>query len=90
MKDEMSETEKDAADNTKVKQFPNWKNNPVYNEVQDKNQTNISTRWVIKTTVTEEDKIIKTRLVARGFEDKEIKRLTTDSPTFLKKAYVLF
>ena len=48
MKDEMSETEKDAADNTKVKQFPNWKNNPVYNEVQDKNQTNISTRWVIK------------------------------------------
>ena len=90
MKDEMSETEKDAADNTKVKQFSNWKNNPVYNEVQDKNQTNISTRWVIKTTVTEEDKIIKARLVARGFEDKEIKRLTTDSPTFLKKAYVLF
>ena len=86
----MSETEKDAADNTKVKQFANWKNNPVYNEVQDKNQTNISTRWVIKTTVTEEDRIIKARLVARDFEDKEIKRLTTDSPTFLKKAYVLF
>ena len=90
MKDKMSETEKNAADNTKVKQFANWKNNPVYNEVQDKNQTNISTRWVIKTTVTEEDKIIKARLVARGFEDKEITRLTTDSPTFLKKAYVLF
>ena len=90
MKDKMSETEKDAADNTKVKQFANWKNNPVYNEVQDKNQTNISTRWVIKTTVTEEDRIIKARLVARDFEDKEIKRLTTDSPTFLKKAYVLF
>ena len=90
MKDKMSETEKDVADNTKVKQFANWKNNPVYNEVQDKNQTNISTRWVIKTTVTEEDRIIKARLVARDFEDKEIKRLTTDSPTFLKKAYVLF
>ena len=90
MKDKMSETEKDAADNTKVKQFANWKNNPVYNEVQDKNQTNISARWVIKTTVTEEDRIIKARLVARDFEDKEIKRLTTDSPTFLKKAYVLF
>ena len=90
MKDKISETEKDAADNTKVKQFANWKNNPVYNEVQDKNQTNISTRWVIKTTVTEEDRIIKARLVARDFEDKEIKRLTTDSPTFLKKAYVLF
>ena len=90
MKDKMSETEKDAADNIKVKQFANWKNNPVYNEVQDKNQTNISTRWVIKTTVTEEDRIIKARLVARDFEDKEIKRLTTDSPTFLKKAYVLF
>lgn len=59
MKDKMSETEKNAADNTKVKQFANWKNNPVYNEVQDKNQTNISTRWVIKTTVI---KVIKSKI----------------------------
>ena len=34
----------------------------------------------------EKKKIIKTRFVARGFEDDEIKRLTTDSPTFSQES----
>ena len=71
--DEISEVEKDAIDNAKVKELGNWKNNQVYTEVEDKNQAKISTRWVVTTKVIGEDKIIKARLVARGFEDEEIK-----------------
>ena len=78
--------QKGAIDNGKVKELANWKNNQVYPEVEDKNQTEISIRWVITTKVIGEDKIIKARLVARGFEDEEIKRLTTDSPTFSKES----
>ena len=46
----------------------------------------IFTRWVVTTKVIVEDKIIKSRLVTRGFEDEEIKRLTTNSPTFSKES----
>ena len=73
MNDEISEVEKDAIDNAKVKELGNWKNNQVYTEVEDKNQAKISTRWVVTAKVIGEDKIIKARLVARGFEDEEIK-----------------
>ena len=89
MNDEMSETEKDAIDNAKIKELANWKNNQVCTEVKDKNQTEISTRWVITTKVIGEDKIIKARLVARHFEDEEIKRLTTDYPTFSKESFIV-
>ena len=37
MNDEMSETEKDATDNAKIKELANWKNNQVCTEVEDKN-----------------------------------------------------
>ena len=84
--DEMSETEKDAIDNAKVKELENWKNNQVYAKAEDKNQTKISTRWLITTKVIGEDKINKAKLVARDFEDEEIMRLTTDSPTFFKES----
>ena len=73
MNDEISEVEKDAIDNAKVKELGNWKNNQVYTEVEDKNQVKISARWVVTAKVIGEDKIIKARLVARGFEDEEIK-----------------
>ena len=73
MNDEISEVEKDAIDNAKVKELGNWKNNQVYTEVEDKNQAKISARWVVTAKVIGEDKIIKARLVARGFEDEEIK-----------------
>ena len=72
MNNEISEVEKDAIDNAKVKELGNWKNNQVYTEVEDKNQAKISTRWVVTAKVIGEDKIIKARLVARGFEDEEI------------------
>lgn len=47
----------------------------TYDEVEDKGQNAISTRWVI----TSKDGIVKARLVARGFQ--EYRFLAKDSPT---------
>ena len=79
-------SKKDVIDNAKVKELADWKNYQVYTENEDKNQAIISTRWVITTKVIGEDKIIKARLVPRGFQDEEIKKLTTDSPIFSKES----
>ena len=83
-------SKKDIIDNAKMKELSNWKNYQVYTEVEDKNQAIISTRWVITTKVIGEDKIIKARLVPRGFQDEEIKKLPLILQYFLWKAYILF
>ena len=60
----------------KFKEIEKWNEYEVYTEVEDVGQKSISTRWVN----TVKEGAIKSRLVARGFEDTELKE-RVDSPT---------
>ena len=72
--------EKDA----QKKELKKWEDFEVYKKVKDEGQKSISVRWVF----TEKDEIIKARLVARGFEEKEY--IKSDSPTVTKEVLRIF
>ena len=55
----------------------------VYEEVEDKGQDALSCRWILTDKSTEEEKKVKARLVARGFEEKV--KVQADSPTGSKE-----
>ena len=62
-----------------------WKEYSVYVEVDDDEQTAINLRWVItQKTVDDGSKLVKARLVARGFEE-DTSSIRTDSPTVSKE-----
>ena len=65
-------------------ELDNWKSNDVYQEVPDHGQHALSVRWVITEKILHDEKSIKARLVARGYEEQEI-NLRTDSPTCSKE-----
>ena len=58
-----------------------WKDMDVYEAVHDEGQSCISTRWVITEKYKEGKKVVKARLVARGFEENNLSSLRKDSPT---------
>ena len=60
----------------KLKEFSRWNEYGVFTEVENVGQKCITTRWVN----TVKDGVIKSRLVARGYEDTELKE-RVDSPT---------
>ena len=68
----------------KLKEWKNWQQNGVYTEVEDIGQDLISVRWVLTEKVIDGVKVIKARLVARGFE--EYSTIQSDSPTCSKDA----
>ena len=51
----------------------------VYEEVEDREQDALSSRWIMTDKFTEKEKKVKARLVARGFKEKVKKK--ADSPT---------
>ena len=63
----------------KVQELNSWEENEVYEEVERKNQKCVSTKWIITEKEREGQSICKARLVARGFEEKEVGY--TDAPT---------
>ena len=65
----------------KMNEYENWKQNKVFQVVSDNGQGAISVRWVITEKLKGGNRIIKARLVARGFEENFDK---TDSPTCAK------
>ena len=65
----------------KLKELENWKNNKVYNEVDNEGQNLISVRWVITEKIIDGITRMKARLVARGFEEIENHNIRKDSPT---------
>ena len=65
----------------KVKEIVNWKENYVFEEVEDKGQQRISVRWVVTEKLKNNLPVIKARFVARGFD---LKNERTDSPTCSK------
>ena len=65
--------------NSKLIEMDKWKEYGVFEEVEDRGQRAISTRWVC----SEKEGKIKSRLVARGYEDNE-QNERVDSPTCSK------
>ena len=74
--DELSQEIVDA----KAKEVVNLIDNSVFEEVKDVGQSCVSCKWVITRKGTGNDKIVKARLVARGFEER-MNDARTDSPT---------
>ena len=66
----------------------NFKQFEVYTEVKDEGQFCISSTWHIVEKVVDQTPVVKARLVARGFEEKE--DVLTDSPTVSKNAFRCF
>ena len=69
---------------SKEKELANWKRNNVYQEVPDAGQKCVSTRWVFTEKFVDGKKSIKSRLVARGFEEDS--SFQVNSPTCSKEA----
>ncbi|GAB1599998.1 hypothetical protein Ahia01_000277300 [Argonauta hians] len=66
--------------NAKERELENMKAHEVYECVPNIGQKCISTRWVITEKVKDNKKVMKARLVARGYEENS-HSLKTDSPT---------
>ena len=64
----------------KTKELQNWKDFGIFKEVPDQGQKNLSTRWVVtEKPLSDGQKGVKARLVARGFEEDD--KVQADSPT---------
>lgn len=79
--------EKDVVTAKKI-ELKNWHDFNVYTEVQNQGQKTISTTWVITEKVKNNQKVVKARLVARGFE--EDLAINVDSPTASKSTMRVF
>ena len=62
-------TNKTHQQEAKMIELDRWRNEQVYDEIDDLGQQCISPRWVMKEKVVNETKIIKACLCARGFEE---------------------
>jgi hypothetical protein len=71
----------DRAYQSKLEELANWKDNDVFQEVDDVGQRSISLRWVITEKVKDGNSVVKARLVARGFEENLSEEFRRDSPT---------
>ena len=67
----------------KALELQNLKDNNVYEEVEDKGQEFIETKWIVSEKSAEGNTIVKARLVAKGFQETIESR--TDSPTCRKE-----
>ena len=70
----------------KAKELDNLVRNDVFEVVPDVGQSRVSTKWVITEKFKNGKKIVKGRLVARGFEENLSKNTRTDSPTCSRQA----
>ena len=70
----------DAVTQAKLVELQRWKDNDVYEEVEDVGQKVISVRWVITDRFKNGYLATKARLVARGFEEVNV-QMRRDSPT---------
>ena len=69
----------------KEKELNNLKQNNVFECVPFTNQVTISSKWIFTEKLVEGEKVIKARLVARGFEE-DSSSFGTDSPTCSRTA----
>ena len=69
----------------KVEELNKWKQNNVYETVKFSGQSCVSVRWVTTTKFVNGKRKVKSRFVARGFEEKDDDFLS-DSPTCAKES----
>ena len=69
----------------KDKEIENWRANDVFEEMDYTGQELISSRWVVTEKLKDGEKIVKARLVARGFEE-DTAELLKNSPTCSKES----
>ncbi|XP_057310580.1 uncharacterized protein LOC130648545 [Hydractinia symbiolongicarpus] len=72
----------------KQKELDNWKLFDVVRQVPNDKQSKISTRWIITEKEVDSSKVVKARLVVRGFEEEH--KLQRDSPTAAKDTLRMF
>ena len=82
-----AEFDQDVVD-AKEKELQKLKGNNVFEEVKFSGQSVISSKWVITEKFKEQKRVLKARLVARGFEEDSSK-LRTDSPTCSRQNFRL-
>ena len=75
----------DAVMAAKECEILNWRENDVFEEVENDGQNALSVRWVVTEKIKGGKPVTKARLVARGFEE-ETSNLRKDSPTCSKEA----
>ena len=68
----------------KVNELLNWEKFQLYDEVNDVGQEYMTVQWVVSQKYEDEKRIVKARLVAHGFQEKD--RLKKDSPTASKES----
>ncbi|CAB4059254.1 unnamed protein product [Lepeophtheirus salmonis] len=68
----------------KRNEINNWKENKVFEEEENHGQITFSTRCVVTEKIVKDTPIIKSSLVARGFEEHD-NEIRTDSPTCSKE-----
>ena len=68
-----------------IEELNKWKENEVYEVVDDVGQKFISVHWVITEKIIDGRPKLKARLVARGFEEEDVK-IPKDSPTCSKES----
>ena len=66
-------------------EMENWRNNNVFEEVENCGQNLLSLRWVVTEKLRDGNTVIKARLVARGFEE-DTREMRKDSPTCSREA----
>ena len=81
---EVEEYRQDIVD-AKHKELLNLEGNNVFEVIEDVGQKAISSRWVIEEKMKDDKKIVKARLVARGFEEVLVDK-RVDSPTCSREA----
>lgn len=67
----------------KEKELNAWKSNNVYEECEEVSKTPITLRWILTEKRVDGNRVVKARLVARGFEENFDERC--DSPTCSKE-----
>ena len=70
---------------SKEDEIRSWQSNEVYTEVEDIGQQSMSVRWVTTEKIKNGKPVVKSRLVARGFEENSTD-LHKHSPTCSKEA----
>ena len=68
----------------KIKELESWRNNNVYEEVPFEDQQCISSKWVIKPKIVNNEHKIKARLVLKGYEEEDCFR--TDAPCGMRES----
>ena len=88
MRRTMISSSDDNLETAKKEGLQSWGKNKVYTQVSEQDQPRISTRWVYTYKNLNDKQVCKARLVARGFQDRDVGNIRNDSPTCSKGLHI--